>query len=207
MRSRQLGRSGINARPNCAIVAIRRAVYCFVRRARTRHATASQRPREPQSVKTKSETTREIDARTNQKVEPLQFEVDSHDDYLRLRETFASMPKIPTLLHVDEAPMTKAPSRTYNWFLTSEQSGGSIVIRRADTGARFCRGRAPSSGRGGILLRAGGPIGNDDRQQDRCCWCRHLCLRPAALHARLSAARRQAGQAVLHWNSPAATNG
>jgi mannose-6-phosphate isomerase-like protein (cupin superfamily) len=79
-------------------------------------------------VKTKSETTREIDARTNQKVEPLQFDVNSHDDYLRLRETFASMPKIPTLLHVDEAPMTKAPSRTYNWFLTSEQSGGSIVI-------------------------------------------------------------------------------
>ena len=79
-------------------------------------------------MKTKSESTREIDARTNQKVEPLPFDVNTHDDYLRLREQFARMPKIPTLLHVDEAPMTKAPSRTYNWFLTSEQSGGSIAI-------------------------------------------------------------------------------
>ena len=33
-----------------------------------------------------SETTRAVDARTNQPVEPLEFEVNSHDDYLRLRE-------------------------------------------------------------------------------------------------------------------------
>jgi mannose-6-phosphate isomerase-like protein (cupin superfamily) len=76
----------------------------------------------------KSETTREVDARTNQKVEPLRFDVDSHEDYLRLREQFSVMPKIPTFLHIDEAPVTKAPNRAYNWFLTSEQSGGSIVI-------------------------------------------------------------------------------
>lgn len=76
----------------------------------------------------KSEKTREVDARTNRKVEQLPFDVDSHDDYLRLREALSRMPKIPTLLHVDDAPVTKAPSRTYNWFLTSEQSGGSIVI-------------------------------------------------------------------------------
>src|ERR1700691_3046109 len=75
-----------------------------------------------------SATTRENDARTNQKVEPVRFDVDSHDDYLRLREQFSRMPKIPTFLHLDEAPVTTAPHRTYNWFLTSEQSGGSIVI-------------------------------------------------------------------------------
>ena len=76
----------------------------------------------------KSETTREVDARTNQKVEPVRFDVDSHEDYLRLREQFSRMPKIPTFLHVDEAPVAKAPNRSYNWLLTSEQSGGSIVI-------------------------------------------------------------------------------
>lgn len=76
----------------------------------------------------KSEKTHGVNARTNQKVEPLPFNVNSHDDYLRLRETLSRMPKIPTLLHVDDAPVTTAPSRTYNWFLTSEQSGGSIVI-------------------------------------------------------------------------------
>jgi mannose-6-phosphate isomerase-like protein (cupin superfamily) len=73
-------------------------------------------------------TTREVDARTNRKVEPLEFDVDSHDDYLRLREAFSSMPKIPTLLRADEAPTGTAPNRSYNWLLTSEQSGGSIVL-------------------------------------------------------------------------------
>jgi mannose-6-phosphate isomerase-like protein (cupin superfamily) len=76
----------------------------------------------------KSELTKAVDARTNQPVEPVQFDVDSHDDYLRLREQFSRMPKIPTFLHIDEAPVSKAPNRSYNWFLTSEQSGGSIVI-------------------------------------------------------------------------------
>jgi quercetin dioxygenase-like cupin family protein len=76
----------------------------------------------------KSEKTREVDARINQKVEPLQFDVDSHDDYLALRRRFAEMPKIPMLLQLDEAPAGKAPNRSYNWFLTSEQSGGSIAI-------------------------------------------------------------------------------
>ncbi|HEY1934060.1 MAG TPA: cupin domain-containing protein [Acetobacteraceae bacterium] len=76
----------------------------------------------------KSEQTRAVDARTNRAVEPLQFEVNSHDDYLRLRETLSAMPKTPLLTHVDDAPVTRAPMRTYNWFLTSEQSGGSIVI-------------------------------------------------------------------------------
>ena len=76
----------------------------------------------------KSDVTRAVDARTNQPVEPVSFDVKSHDDYLRLRAQFAAMPKIPALVHVDDAPMTKAPSRTYNWCLTSEQSGGSIVI-------------------------------------------------------------------------------
>jgi mannose-6-phosphate isomerase-like protein (cupin superfamily) len=76
----------------------------------------------------KSKITEEVDSRTNQPVEPLRFDVDSHDDYSRLREQFARMPKIPTFLHSDEAPVTTAPNRTYNWLLTSEQSGGSIVI-------------------------------------------------------------------------------
>jgi hypothetical protein len=80
------------------------------------------------SMKIKSEKTREVDARTNQTVEKMQFDVDSHDDYLRLREQFSRMPKIPMLLRADEAPVTTAPNRTYNWFMTSEQSGGSIVI-------------------------------------------------------------------------------
>jgi mannose-6-phosphate isomerase-like protein (cupin superfamily) len=76
----------------------------------------------------KTEQTKAVDARTNQPVDPVHFDVDSHDDYLRLREQFTGMPKIPTFLHIDEAPVTKAPNRSYNWFLTSEQSGGSIVI-------------------------------------------------------------------------------
>ena len=79
-------------------------------------------------MKAKSERTRAVDALTNQPVGKLQFDVDSHDDYLRLRATFAAMPKIPTLLHLDEAPIESAPKRKYNWLITSEQSGGSIAI-------------------------------------------------------------------------------
>lgn len=74
------------------------------------------------------ETTSEVDARTNRNVEPLQFDVDSHDDYLRLREAFSRLPKIPMLLRPDEAPASTAANRSYNWLLTSEQSGGSIVL-------------------------------------------------------------------------------
>jgi len=76
----------------------------------------------------KSEQTRAVDALVNKPVEPLRFEVNSHDDYMKLRETFRGMPKIPALLNLADAPVTTAPSRTYNWLLTSEQSGGSIVI-------------------------------------------------------------------------------
>jgi mannose-6-phosphate isomerase-like protein (cupin superfamily) len=76
----------------------------------------------------KGEKTLATDARTNQPVDALPFTVESHDDYLRLRQEFARMPKIPTLLHVDDAPVMTGPNRTYNWLLTSEQSGGSIAI-------------------------------------------------------------------------------
>jgi mannose-6-phosphate isomerase-like protein (cupin superfamily) len=38
------------------------------------------------------------------------------------------MPKIPTLLRPEEAPTATAANRSYNWLLTSEQSGGSIVL-------------------------------------------------------------------------------
>lgn len=75
-----------------------------------------------------SETTRAVDARTNQPVEPLAFDVNSHDDYLQLREAFCRMAKIPTLLRPEEQPTATAPNRSYNWLLTSEQSGGSIVL-------------------------------------------------------------------------------
>jgi mannose-6-phosphate isomerase-like protein (cupin superfamily) len=75
-----------------------------------------------------SNVTRKVDVLTNQPVEKLQFDVDTHDDYLQLRQAFAAMPKIPMLLHLHEAPTETAPKRKYNWLLTSEQSGGSIVI-------------------------------------------------------------------------------
>jgi mannose-6-phosphate isomerase-like protein (cupin superfamily) len=77
---------------------------------------------------TKSETTRAVDARTNQPVEPLSFDVNSHEDYRALREKFAGMPKIPMLIGAGEAPSEQAPMRGYEWLLTSEQSGGSTVI-------------------------------------------------------------------------------
>jgi mannose-6-phosphate isomerase-like protein (cupin superfamily) len=77
---------------------------------------------------TKGPKTFETDARTNQAFAPLDFDVDSHEDYLRLRKTFARMPKIPTLVNVADVPATKGPSRSYNWLLTSEQSGGSIAL-------------------------------------------------------------------------------
>jgi mannose-6-phosphate isomerase-like protein (cupin superfamily) len=70
----------------------------------------------------------ETDARTNQPVEPLPFDVESHEDYLRLRKTFAQMPKIPMLINEADAPVATGPNRRYNWLLTSEQSGGSMAL-------------------------------------------------------------------------------
>jgi mannose-6-phosphate isomerase-like protein (cupin superfamily) len=91
-------------------------------------------------MKVKSETTSDVDARTNQAVDKLQFDVNSHDEYLQLREQFSRLPKTPMLLHVDDAPVTTAPLRTYNWFLTSEQSGGSIVIHMLTLEPGFAAG-------------------------------------------------------------------
>lgn len=74
------------------------------------------------------ETVRQTNARLNQPVEPLDRDVDNHNDYLALRDEFRRMPKIPTLMHVDDAPIQQEPGRYYNWLLTSEQSGGSIAL-------------------------------------------------------------------------------
>jgi hypothetical protein len=52
----------------------------------------------------------ETDARTNHPVEPLPFDVESHEDYLRLRETFAQMPKIPMLINATDAPVATRPN-------------------------------------------------------------------------------------------------
>lgn len=76
----------------------------------------------------KGETTSEVDARTNQKTAPLEFSVQSHEDYVRLRAALRRMPKIPTLVNEADVPETKAAGRSYRWFLKSEESGGSIAI-------------------------------------------------------------------------------
>jgi quercetin dioxygenase-like cupin family protein len=78
----------------------------------------------------KSEKTDEINSRTNQRVSAMPWNVTNHDDYETLRTKLAELPKIPTLVNVNDAETTTAPGRTYNWLLTSEQSGGSIAIHR-----------------------------------------------------------------------------
>ena len=92
-------------------------------------------------MKSMKDMNKESDARTNKPVDPLDWDVDSHMDYTRLREEFARMPKIPTLIHVDEAPVQEVPGRFYNWLLTSEQSGGSIAIHILNLEPGYSAGR------------------------------------------------------------------
>ena len=79
----------------------------------------------------KSEATRAVDARTNQPIKPLAFDVDSPDDYLKLRAAFAALPKIPTLLRPEEQPTATAPNRSYNWLAVAQQrlprDGGALT--------------------------------------------------------------------------------
>ena len=153
-------------------------------------------------MKTKCAETLATDARTNQKVEPLTFDVDSHEDYLRLRQAFAAMPKIPTLLHVDDAPTAAGPNRSYNWLLTSEQSGGSIAIhvltvapgstrantiippRRNSSSCSTARSRSPSA------TRRRSPAGAPRLCAARCDPCLQAARRPALPHPALEFARR-----------------
>jgi quercetin dioxygenase-like cupin family protein len=80
----------------------------------------------------KSETTKEVDARTNQPVPRLDWEVRSPEDYAKLREAFRQMPPTPVLTHVDDVEVEDFPERgrRYDWLLRSEQSGGTIVVHR-----------------------------------------------------------------------------
>jgi hypothetical protein len=65
-------------------------------------------------MKSMQDMNNETDARTNEPVDPLDWNVDSHMEYTRLRQEFTRMPKIPTLIHVDEAPLQEVTGRFYN---------------------------------------------------------------------------------------------
>ena len=69
------------------------------------------------------ETTREVDARTNAAVQPLHFDVDSHDDYLRLREAFSRLPTPAEerlmLAHVRSAKSPQAAWTDLVWALVN----------------------------------------------------------------------------------------
>src|SRR5215469_5244430 len=138
----------------------------------------------------KSETTHEVDARTNQPVQPLEFDIDSHDDYLRLREAFSRLPKIPTLLRPEEQPTATAPNRSYNWLLTSEQSGGSIVLHvlTVEPGFHATEHHHPAEEEFFFVLEG---ARSDDRQPHRHRWPRHLRLCSTRMHACIPAIWRQ----------------
>jgi quercetin dioxygenase-like cupin family protein len=78
----------------------------------------------------KSRQTDDVDARTNKHVPQLNWPVHTHADYIALHEELTNLPPTPRLVHVDEVPVTSAPGRTYEWLISSEQSGGSIVLHR-----------------------------------------------------------------------------
>lgn len=152
-------------------------------------------------MKTKCAETLATDARTNQKVEPLTFNVNSHEDYLRLRQAFAAMPKIPTLLHVDDAPTAAGPNRSYNWLLTSEQSGGSIAIHVLTVAPGFDAGEHHHSSEEEFFFVLDGEIeitvGNKTAIAGRGTFA---YVPPYATHAFKPHGDRPCR--ILHWNSP-----
>jgi len=78
----------------------------------------------------KSEVTVAVDALTNTPVRKLEWDVNTEEDYRKLREEFAKMPKTPVLLNVEDAEREELPGRRYDWLLRSEQSGGTIALHR-----------------------------------------------------------------------------
>lgn len=78
----------------------------------------------------KSEITRQVDQLTNKPVPTLEWEIKSEDDYRRLRDAFAKMPKTPVLMNVADAERENLKGRSYDWLLKSEQSGGTIALHR-----------------------------------------------------------------------------
>ena len=78
----------------------------------------------------KSDTTRQVDALTNQPVASLDWDIKSPEDYQRLRAEFAKMPMTPVLTNVANVEREDHKGRSYDWLLKSEQSGGTIALHR-----------------------------------------------------------------------------
>ena len=88
-----------------------------------------------------TEKTKEVNSRTGQNPPPLPFAVNSHDDYMALRQALAALPQIPTVVNIADAQIEKRPGREYRWLVTSEQSGGTIALHHMILEPGFDAGR------------------------------------------------------------------
>ena len=76
-----------------------------------------------------SPDTLESDARVNQTVSPLEHEITSPADLHELRERWASLPRIPKLLHAQDAPIiSNTANQCVRLALSSDESAGAVQV-------------------------------------------------------------------------------
>src|ERR1043166_3157723 len=75
-----------------------------------------------------AERTKETDALTNKKPAKLEMDVDTNEDFQRLRQAWVGRLKYPTLVHKDDAPLVQFPGQAARVLLNGDQSGGVVSV-------------------------------------------------------------------------------
>src|SRR5947208_79127 len=68
------------------------------------------------------------DALVNRKTEPVSFDIESPDDFHRLRDLWSSQTKIPKLMNLDEAKPIEAGLQHMRMMLSGDDSAGGIQV-------------------------------------------------------------------------------
>jgi mannose-6-phosphate isomerase-like protein (cupin superfamily) len=72
--------------------------------------------------------TLDVNARTNQKPDKIDLDVQANEDFQNLRRQWRDRPKYPQLIHQDEAPLVQFPGQTGRVLLNGDQSGGTVSV-------------------------------------------------------------------------------
>jgi mannose-6-phosphate isomerase-like protein (cupin superfamily) len=74
------------------------------------------------------ERTRQTDALTNSAPQRIEADIESHEQFMALREAWKDKPMIPVLIAKEDAPLVSFPGQDGRTLLSSDQSGGTVAV-------------------------------------------------------------------------------
>ena len=70
-----------------------------------------------------------VDERTGEKVEKTVFSINTSEDFARLRQLWSTLPMIPKVTRVEDAPSAfRLAGSTIKVLMSGEESGGSVAV-------------------------------------------------------------------------------